>query len=167
MAFLKILSGDLKGHRFEIDRDEVVIGRAPDNVVLLDDPSVSGKHCMVVRDGRKYSIRDLGSTNGTRLNDARISEYRLSPKDVIMAGSVEILFDGDDIDVSDDSSSIADTVVGFPVRSQTDTKISYADSPSPFAARRSSKGVWILATILLALAALAALGWFIVNLFKS
>lgn len=98
MAHVKILSGDRKGERIEIDRDKIVIGRASDNVVHLDDPSVSGHHCCIIRDGRKFTLQDMESTNGTFLNKVRIKEYRLSPEDIIKAGAIEMLFDGKDVD---------------------------------------------------------------------
>ena len=98
MAFIKILTGERKGTRIEIDRDEVVFGRAPDNLIVLKDESISSKHCAIIRSGRNFVIRDLGSTNGTLLNDVSILEHQLSPGDNICAGNVEILFDGTDID---------------------------------------------------------------------
>ena len=69
MAFLRIIAGSQKGQKFEIDRDKVVIGRAPENVVAVDDAAMSGQHCAVLREGRKYTLKDLDSTNGTRLNN--------------------------------------------------------------------------------------------------
>jgi predicted component of type VI protein secretion system len=99
MAFLKIMSGALVGTKYDIDKDETTIGRLPENVIPLNEPAVSSRHCAVVRDGKKFTLRDLGSTNGTRLNEKNISESRLKPKDIITIGAVEVVFDGEDIEV--------------------------------------------------------------------
>ncbi len=101
MAYLKILSGERKGERIEIDRDKIIIGRASDNVVHIDDPSVSGHHCCILREGRKFTLQDMDSTNGTLLNKVRVKEYRLSPQDIIQTGAIELLFDGKDVDPVD------------------------------------------------------------------
>ena len=98
MAFLKILTGPGRSQKVNIDRDEVIIGRNPENVLPIEDVAASGRHCAIVREGRRFTLHDLGSTNGTRLNDVKVTEYRLSPKDVITVGATQILFDGDDID---------------------------------------------------------------------
>jgi pSer/pThr/pTyr-binding forkhead associated (FHA) protein len=83
MAFLRIMSGDVKGKKFDVDRDEVVVGRAPENVVTIEDPAVSSHHCAVLRAGKRFTLKDMNSTNGTRLNNVLVKEHRLSPKDVI------------------------------------------------------------------------------------
>lgn len=167
MAFLKIMSGNMKGQKFEIDRDKIIIGRSPDNVVSLDDLSVSSKHCSVLREGRKFTIRDLGSTNGTRLNNVKVTKYRLSPKDIIMAGSVAIMFDGDDVEPNE-RPPIPATIAGLPTRSFASAG---ASSPigvsSVFGAQRNSKGMWIVVIAIVGILALAALGWFLFNLFKA
>ena len=104
MAFLKIMSGTLAGTKYDIDKDETTIGRLPENVIILNEPAVSSRHCVLIRDGKKFTLRDVGSTNGTRLNEKKVTESRLKPKDIILIGAVEILFDGEDIEVDSDGS---------------------------------------------------------------
>jgi pSer/pThr/pTyr-binding forkhead associated (FHA) protein len=101
MVFLKVLSGEAKGVRIEIDQDETHIGRTHDNRLTIPSTAASSHHCEVVRAGRAYTIRDLNSTNGTSLNGIMVREARLKPEDVITVGGIEILFDGDDVDVDD------------------------------------------------------------------
>ena len=166
MAFLVITSGDIKGRRFGIDRDEVSIGRAPDNVISVDDPAVSARHCCVLRHGRQYTIRDLGSTNGTALNNTPTKEARLNPKDTITIGSAEIIFDGDDVEAEETPSS---AVTGSRVAKKPPSPIRAPGigGQSPFGTRRSTKGIWVAVFVLLVLA-LAAVGyWFLSGLFKS
>jgi pSer/pThr/pTyr-binding forkhead associated (FHA) protein len=162
MAFLKILTGHAKGSRFEIDRDEIIAGRSPNNVVHLNDPSVSGRHCVIRRQGRRYTVHDLDSTNGTLLNGVRVREYRLSPKDVIGVGSVDILFDGDDVE-TEEQKPIPDTVAFSRARPSPADAGPPAAPPSAFRVRRSKTGFWMVLIGLATLAVLGALGWFLYN----
>jgi LysM repeat protein len=50
------------------------IGRASDNDLVLEDPAVSSKHCLVEFDGYNYIVKDRGSANGTFINNARVTE---------------------------------------------------------------------------------------------
>jgi transcriptional regulator with AAA-type ATPase domain len=52
--------------------EPLLIGRDPDNDLVLDDPGVSADHCRVRRSGRRLLLEDRGSTNGTFLNGVRV-----------------------------------------------------------------------------------------------
>ena len=163
MAFLKIQSGNDKGRKIQIDRDEIVVGRASENVARIDDPSVSGRHCSITRQGRRFTLRDLASTNGTRLNGVRIDSYQLSAKDIISAGTIDILFDGDDID------DLVEMVIPPTIVRPTPGRA--AASPTaealPFEERSSSRSTWIALSITAGILVLAALAWFLFNLLES
>jgi len=165
MAVLIVMSGNAKGRRLEINRRRVTLGRATDNLVELDDTSVSAHHCSVSRDGQKYTLKDLNSTNGTRLNGAPVTESRLKPRDLITAGGIEIMFDGDDVEVDDSTPApaVAETVAveGAVSRSAP------AGVSSAFGVRRQSKSIWLILIVVVGVLALAALGWFVMTLFKS
>jgi predicted component of type VI protein secretion system len=166
MAFLTIMTGALKGTRVEIDKDEISIGRAPTNSISLDDAAVSGKHCAVVRDGGKFSIRDLGSTNGTRLNAKPVKESRLNPKDVIMVGAVEIRIEGDDIEPweapapATASSPVPPTIV-------TSSRFSQGDTSTVFGKKRDNRGVWFVVLGIVGLLALVAMVFFFIRVFHN
>lgn len=165
MAFLRIMTGERKGQKFDIDRDDVVLGRAPENVVSLDDPSSSSHHCAVLRSGRRFTIKDLGSTNGTRLNNIQIKEYRLSPKDVITVGSTDILFDGgDEVEAFQAPSAANGPQVTVRLGPAT-------GSPSAvgagFGAKKDSKVAWIVMLSVIGILILAAVGWFVKQLLSS
>jgi pSer/pThr/pTyr-binding forkhead associated (FHA) protein len=72
-AMLIVLSGPSRGARFLLDSDLTSIGRSTDNDIFLDDVTVSRKHAHIIREGRTYSIRDLGSLNGTYV-DGKVEE---------------------------------------------------------------------------------------------
>src|SRR5690606_11656600 len=50
------------------DGDQVLIGRAPEARLLLQDPRVSSRHALVRREGDRVTVQDLGSANGTLIN---------------------------------------------------------------------------------------------------
>ncbi len=168
MAFLKILTGEQKGKRFEIDRDEVIIGRLPENAVPVPAKAVSSRHCAVIRDGRKFTIKDLDSTNGTRLNGVTIQEYQLSPKDIITIGDVDIQLDGDDIE-GITSTPAAAPAIGpqMTVRLSTSANATSLAGAPAFQARRDGRMAWIVGISILVILVLGALGFFLVRIFQS
>lgn len=167
MAFLMMLSGEQNGKRIEFDRDEITMGRAPDNVILLDDGATSGHHCVVRREGSKYFIKDLNSTNGTRLNGRTVTESRLSPKDVIMVGGAMIMIGGEDVEPDPSapppvSSQVPPTVV------MSSRFVSQNGIPTTvFKKRSNTKGLWIALTALVGVLALIGLTLFVINLSKA
>ena len=80
------------GPPVQLGPDPVLIGRDPQNDVVLDDRRVSRKHAEVrLRLGR-YTLFDLQSTNGTYVNGRRVAEKVLDDKDKISIGGLEIVF---------------------------------------------------------------------------
>ena len=72
------------------------MGRAMDNMIRLEDGTVSHHHAMLVLNGSGYKLRDLNSTNGTRVNGMRIVETRLTHGDQVRLGSVEIRYEAEE-----------------------------------------------------------------------
>ncbi|MBN2301599.1 MAG: FHA domain-containing protein, partial [Lentisphaerae bacterium] len=60
MAFLQVMTGEDEGKKIEFLHDEISIGRADDNSIQVKDPAASAHHCVVIREGNKYTLRDLG-----------------------------------------------------------------------------------------------------------
>ena len=75
---------------FDLPQGVTRIGRREENDLAIDDPSVSGVHCEMLFDGQTLFVRDLGSTNGTFIDGAPISEGALRPGQVLHLGSVEL-----------------------------------------------------------------------------
>lgn len=165
MASLIGMSSEVKGKTFALDREEVTIGRAKDNTIVIESPTVSGHHCSIRRDSNGFLLKDLESTNGTRLNSKEISEARLRPKDIIQIGSVEFLFDAtpEEALVGETTAEAQVEVTAGPVGAPASF-----ESISPFGARRtqsSTLGLWVL--ILLGIAALALVALLIGRLILS
>jgi predicted component of type VI protein secretion system len=71
------------GPPIDITKDLVVVGRKEDCDLRLDHKSVSKMHCVLVKTDGLLLLRDLGSTNGTRVNGARVRRAALLPNDQI------------------------------------------------------------------------------------
>ena len=74
------------------DDPALVLGRRPGCAIQVVDPSVSGRHAEFVLDADGVLVRDLGSTNGTKVGEERISEMRLAHGDVLHFGNVRASF---------------------------------------------------------------------------
>jgi pSer/pThr/pTyr-binding forkhead associated (FHA) protein len=73
---------------------EVTIGRHPQNRIVLDHMSVSSRHARIrLLDSGQLVLTDLGSTNGTFVNDQRVSEARLSHQDWVTIGNHMLIVD--------------------------------------------------------------------------
>lgn len=80
------------GPAVSLGPDPVLIGRDPQNDVVLDDRRVSRKHAEIrLRLGR-YTLYDLQSTNGTYVNGRRVAEKVLDDGDKISVGGLELVF---------------------------------------------------------------------------
>lgn len=77
-----------KKHRF--DATQVRIGAGPGNDLVLDRPTVSSVHAEVMPTARGFKVRDLGSTNGTRVNGVRVVEAFVDDGGVITVGDVAL-----------------------------------------------------------------------------
>ncbi len=69
------------GSPIEITKDLVVVGRKEDCDIQIDHKSVSKQHCVIVKTDGLLLIRDMGSTNGTRVNGQRVRRAALLPND--------------------------------------------------------------------------------------
>jgi pSer/pThr/pTyr-binding forkhead associated (FHA) protein len=76
------------GTPVEIAKDLVLVGRKEDCDLRLDHKSISKLHCVIVKTDGLLLLRDLGSTNGTRVNGQRIRRAALLPNDHLQIASV-------------------------------------------------------------------------------
>jgi DNA-binding NtrC family response regulator len=93
-AVLIVLSGRAKGRTLPIPGSvgsQTRIGKAPDNDLVLEDETISRRHCALERVTEGLRVVDLGSTNGVRVGGARIKEALVEPGTVFRVGDVEVL----------------------------------------------------------------------------
>jgi two-component system cell cycle response regulator len=90
-AHLIVLAGESLGQMFRVERSEMVMGRAADAAIRLQDDGVSRHHARVAEVQGELCIEDLNSANGTLLNDQRIHSAVLRDGDKIQMGSTTIL----------------------------------------------------------------------------
>ena len=82
-----------KGGRATLGEGEHILGRDADAAVALDSPSVSRRHARIVVAASQATIEDLGSKNGTLLNDRRVGKPQpLADGDKLRVGSVALTF---------------------------------------------------------------------------
>jgi DNA-binding NtrC family response regulator len=84
-----VLSGTAKGSTKPLT-ERMTVGKAPDNDLVLADDTVSRHHCELLRVREGVIVRDLSSTNGTRVEGTRIQEATVSPGTVLRVGEVEL-----------------------------------------------------------------------------
>ena len=84
--------GGRAGESFEAIGDRALIGRSPECDVFLDDVTVSRRHAELTREGKVFTIRDLGSLNGTFVNKRRIESSTLEDDDEVQIGKYRMTF---------------------------------------------------------------------------
>jgi hypothetical protein len=83
---------DHNGRRYLLTGARTSVGRDGSADIQIDDSGLSRKHFEILWDGSSAGVRDLGSTNGTKLNGQAISESPLASEAVISAGRSEFTF---------------------------------------------------------------------------
>lgn len=108
MARIRVKNGPHKGSDFNIAGESLVIGRdeIADGIQILDQ-GVSRRHAEIFRIGEMYFIRDLGSRNGTYVNEEKVTEELLRVGDEIKIGSTLMVFEDKSSKNAKDSGRIA------------------------------------------------------------
>jgi type II secretory pathway predicted ATPase ExeA len=91
VASLDILLDKEPKARIRLNMPRILIGRHPWNDVQLDHDSVSRHHAMLVRESGHWTVVDLNSTNGIRVNDRETRQQRLRPGDVVEVGRYRLV----------------------------------------------------------------------------
>lgn len=93
---LTITRGPGVGQVFELGNTTAVsIGRAKANAVVVNDVSVSSEHCRIRPEDGHFVLHDLKSTNGTFVNERRVTRHVLAEGDVVKIGETSLLFKTD------------------------------------------------------------------------
>lgn len=83
---------DINGTRHPLVKGRTVIGRGSDADITIPDAGTSRKHVEILWDGERAMVRDLGSTNGTKLDGRRVTEAPLPPDSTVTIGRTDIVF---------------------------------------------------------------------------
>ena len=96
MPHIRVLSGFQQGHVYPVTERKMIIGRDPkSDIPLAIDSPASRQHAALYSDDGGWRIQDLGSTNGTLLNDERLSDSPIAAGDRIVIGDASFLFEND------------------------------------------------------------------------
>lgn len=105
---LIFIHGPLGGKRVEVTNEELTFGRADQNDLVLQDPLVSRLHGILMRRGDIILLEDLGSHNGTYVNNERLHNIRqLHHGDTVVIGSSRILFE-DSAMITEETTAVAE-----------------------------------------------------------
>jgi two-component system, NtrC family, response regulator GlrR len=92
-AVVEVVRGPDKGRSLEVAEEPVVIGTDPEATLVLSDDTVSGRHAEIARQDGGFVLRDLDSTNGTRVGGVRVREAVLDRKSITLSfGETELRF---------------------------------------------------------------------------
>ncbi len=146
MACLLVMDGPLKGQRVALDQPVTRVGRREGNDWVLQDGSVSGTHCEIEKSDTGFLIRDLGSTNGTKVNNDTIKEKSLFRNDIILMGEIPVMIEGDDVPQTDkpEPYSIPRTTIVIQQKRNI-------EPPKEFSKKSSSNRIWVAVIVLLLL----------------
>ena len=86
--------GGRAGETFRPAGDRTLIGRSPDCDIFLDDVTVSRRHAELLANAGRFTIRDLGSLNGTFVNRRRIDNAPIENGDELQIGKYRLTFLG-------------------------------------------------------------------------
>jgi len=92
VALLVVRRGPNAGARFLLDHDVTTSGRHPDSDIFLDDVTVSRRHAEFHREGGTFTVRDVGSLNGTYVNRERVEAATLTNGDEVQIGKFRLVF---------------------------------------------------------------------------
>lgn len=91
-GWLQIEGGPERGKFFNLDKGSLLLGRRAGCDIIFSDSSVSRRHAQIEWSRGQYSIIDLGSTNGTKVNGVRVTSRVLEPGDTVVLGATICTF---------------------------------------------------------------------------
>ena len=110
---LVIVGRFMQGREFILDRPSLVIGRTPENDIVIEHKSISRHHARLLREGGQYYAVDLESANGVRVNGTDHERVLLKSGDEIELGQVQLRF------VTGEGGSDADARFGRPSKAKS------------------------------------------------
>jgi len=162
------MEGEKKGMQFALPAaGQITVGRNPSNGIVIDGLGVSGSHGMIVVANDSYTYLDVGSTNGSSVNDEPTHEAKLYRGDVILLGTTPVMIEGEDVPARAGDLSLGG---GFETRSLDIRPRTMAsgrvERPKDFGKLSNHNALWKVAIIIGGLLALAALGLYFNTIFN-
>lgn len=160
MPRLQGQSSELGELTFDLTEPEISIGRAEGNTIRLNDGSVSSRHAILSFTEDDYTIKDLNSTNGTRVNGTKIVQQKLQRGDAVHIGNLQFQYQsetGGEIQPLPEPTQAQE----FNVASQSARPANFVNAapfPKPNSAKEEKKYYSIL-TVVGVLTVLAVVGW--------
>ncbi|HWK19719.1 MAG TPA: FHA domain-containing protein [Microbacteriaceae bacterium] len=99
-AILVVERGPASGSRFLLDTDSALAGRHPDAAIFLDDVTVSRRHAEFTRSGTVFTVRDLGSLNGTYVGGRLVDSAVLADGVDVQIGKFRLTFYASRLDLA-------------------------------------------------------------------
>ena len=99
-ALMVVRRGPNAGARFLLDADLTSVGRHPNADIFLDDVTVSRRHAEFLRQGTSFTVKDLGSLNGTYFNGERIDTASLTDGAEVQVGKFRLTFYASRLDLA-------------------------------------------------------------------
>jgi predicted component of type VI protein secretion system len=156
MAQLSITLPDSTPAVYELTEALNTIGRAPENSIQLEEPSVSGRHAELMLLGESRYLKDLDSTNGTLVNGQPVTSVQLRSGDRIRFGNVEACYE---CDVADSGQPLPNPEAVEARPAELSARPADFANASPFPSRKKTKDPAhsaILAAVALAFVAFLA-----------
>lgn len=151
MPKLVVLSEEMAGKEFALIGDKLQVGRGPANDVRIEDGSISGTHAELVLQGSDYLLRDLNSTNGTRVNGEQITEFKLTGGEQVRFGRIDCRYEGEG---KKSSKPLPPVKKGVPLDAGGTRRTTVFQNVSPFK-KKSDKSTRVLQISIIALAVVA------------
>jgi hypothetical protein len=161
MPRLVAQSPEFSGKTFNLSGAEITVGRLEDNKIRIEHASISGHHAMFKLDALDYVIKDLDSTNGTRINGERITEQKLRRNDILRLGNIELLYDSEHAPPGEPMPSPSERVNLAECSSQGRPPNFVNASPIVKRVRGAVDKTWTLILTILAILAVAGIAYFV------
>jgi len=167
MPRLVAQSPEFSGKSFDLSGGEISVGRVADNKIQVEHASVSGHHAILKLDALDYVIKDLDSTNGTRINGERVTEQKLRRNDILRLGNIELLYDSEHQPPGQPMPSPSERVNLAECATHGRPPDFINASPIAKRARGAPAKIWTLILTVLAILAVAGMAYFAWTVFIS
>ncbi len=118
-----------------LGREPLLVGRSPNNDIVINNPAVSSNHCKITLEGETYYVEDLDSTNGTYVNEKRIKKCGLHNQDIVGIAKHSLVF------VEPPASAVEDKTIFLTPEKQSQILAQSVKTPSKPAVLKVLKGL--------------------------